>query len=62
MIVDEAKLADFSNPRPWQADRSEGIESRSRSIDLPVSEQPEPEAPIPFVSPPPLIPRVFPGL
>jgi hypothetical protein len=62
MIVDGAKLPDFNTPRPWQADRPEKIESRFRSTDLPVSEKPEPEPPIPFVSPPPLIPRVFPGL
>ena len=62
MIVDEAKLPEFNNPRPWQADRPEGIEGRSDPTDLLLPEQPEPEPPIPFVLPPPLIPRVFPGL
>jgi hypothetical protein len=60
MIVDEAGLPEADRPR--QTSRWETTERRPHPGDTPMREEPSDEPPVVFVSPPPLIPRVFPGL
>ena len=62
MIVDKAGLPHADRPWTWQTSQREATEGRSRPGDTPMLEQPSDEPPIMFVSPPPLIPRIFPGL
>jgi hypothetical protein len=62
MIVDKAGLPDADRPWTWQTSQREATERRSYPGDTPTLEEPGDELPIVFVSRPPLIPRVFPGL
>ena len=62
MIVDKAGLPDADRPWTWQTSRREATERRSYPGDTPMLEEPGDELPIVFVSRPPLIPRVLPGL
>jgi hypothetical protein len=62
MIVDKAGLPTADSPWTWQTSRREATERQSYPGDTPMLEEPGDELPIVFVSRPPLIPRVFPGL
>ena len=62
MIVDKAGLREADRPWTWQTSRREATERRSYPGDTPMLEEPGDELPIVFVSRPPLIPRVLPGL
>ena len=62
MIVDKAGLREADRPWTWQTSRREATERRSYPGDTPMLEEPGDELPIVFVSRPPLISRVFPGL
>ena len=61
MIVDKAGLHE-ADAWTWQTSRREAAERRSCPGDTPMLEEPGDELPIVFVSRPPLIPRVLPGL
>jgi hypothetical protein len=61
MIVDIAELSQASRPWTGQTSQREATERRPQPGDTPMREEPD-ELPIVFVSRPPLIPRVFPGL
>ena len=61
MIVDKAGLPE-ADAWTWQTSRREATERRSYPGHTPMLEEPRDELPIVFVSRPPLIPRVFPGL
>jgi len=62
MIVDKAGLPDADRPWTWQTSQREATGRRANPGDTPMREEPGDELPIVFVSRPPLIPRVFPGL
>jgi hypothetical protein len=62
MIVNKPGLPEADRPWTSQTSRSEATERRPYPGDTPMREEPGDELPIDFVSRPPLIPRVFPGL
>ena len=67
MNVDEAKLplsiSSWSiGAWPWPAGRIGNAQGLTQSADPPTADADGDERALPLVSPPPLIPRVFPGL
>ena len=62
MIVDKAGLREADRPWTWQTSRREATERRSHPGDTQMLEENGGDPPVVFVSPPPMIPRVFPGL
>ena len=62
MIVDKPGLREADRARTWQTSRREATEPPPHPGDTPMLEENGGEPPVAFVSPPPMIPRVFPGL
>lgn len=62
MIVEEAKLPGSDTRWPGTADLVGASQDRTRTADIPTEQEIGDERLIRFVSPPPLIPRIYPGL
>ena len=63
MVVYKSQQPFPNSVNPWSADCRDAVEDRPRRVEsVPAEDIGDDEIPIPPVSSPPLIPRIFPGL
>ena len=62
MTVDQATLPPTDGAWLWRAGQTGAADSQPRSANPATSADTDEDLPVPLVTPPPLIPRIYPGL